>query len=752
MSTAELPLHFSAAAHASPPSPAPHGPAAAPAHRAASPRRLPGVSRSALRAWLIDVIFAPVFRPRTTAEPPWQWGDATGLPVEGGGKYLSRKKPHCRRFIGATTDPRIREQHIMKASRSGYTQGALVRVVHKMSHDAGNVQLTVGSLEKSRDTNVTRLMPMLAALGLIGNPEDDPDDANSKRIRIAGHSIRVVGAFTASAYKADMVELCVNDECETVDYIPELPGSPADGARSRIRGREGAQLLSISKPHEWATHHHRDVATGTLEFLAVPCIHCGSFQELTLDGRSLVDQLRIEEPLRPGARPLNPPLAHQTPRLGRLRFDSCKLLDGSWDFERILTDTYYECVSGCRIDQDTPLTAADLANPLAGPSLSAEVHRLHAEGLRLTHKQAMIISARHLAANPHPIPADGGGPRSKRSEHNTDLVSLDFDMTWGHLAKKFVERAHDPANLRNFLSEHCALPNKIAANDSHLTSEHLAECRAAYERATLPFEPDVLVAGVDSQLGVRKWVIAAARIDSSLKAWRDIAVIDFGYAALRADAIALLDRAFPLAPLAAANALGPIDLSTTHRADHGLVDAGGVEGNTPDVYELSFESRGRLLPSFGRGSESAKLRACWWSEIPKPWRGVNLTIAFYHDDHWKRYIQHGCIRQIREIKTLADIRAPGPADPTSDTASRLAPLDPSAKSYPPRLWLPGLPADGARAEFEAELLAEQLDDKGKWKVTGKNDFADALKTCFVALDFRLPYVVIEKQRAKTPSS
>lgn len=761
--TLDLPLTLGADTPGRPASsaPAPRPPAASPLQPLPPRAPRPGNSLAALRAWLIDDLLLPAFRALIAREPVWQFGDRRRLPVEHGGIFASRTRPHCRRFMAATTDPRIREQHVMKASRSGYTQAALVRVCHMAVHDPGNVQFSAGSKKNSEEVNKGRLFPMFRSLGIFTSDGFDDDDATASIIRLGNMSVRISGSYTAGAFRTNAIKFFVNDDCELVTAIPGI-GTPSDGARSRIRGIEGAQLASISRPDEWASPHHRDVATGTLEFLAVPCPHCGTFQELTINGHSLVDQLRIEDDpdSRQGA-PINPPLAHRTQRLGKLRFDHCKLLPGidgnanpgGWDFNRIVAETYYECVSGCRIDQDAPLTAADLAQPEVAISMSPEVHALHADGVFLTHKQAMMLSGRHLAANPHPLPADGGGPRSKRSEHNSDLSSLDFDMTWGHFAKKFAERAHDPVRLRNFLNEHAGLPARHKAREDNVTDEHIAEARAAYERGTIPFVPDIMVLSADSQMGFRKFVGIAARLDSSLKAWRDIAVVDYGYAALRSDVISRLEKEYPLAHIASVHSPAQFSATRTFHFTNGLVDAGGVDGNTPDVYELSFESGGRLMPSFGRGGETAELRPSWWSEVKKGWRGIELPIAMYWDDYWKRHIQHGCLAKIREIKACADVKVFGPISqlPTPNSeAAGLAPLDPSARSLPPRLWLPGLPADARRQEFEAEIIAEQLDEKGKWKVAPgtPNDFQDALKTCFVTLDLRLPVIAADKAQAK----
>jgi hypothetical protein len=553
-------------------------------------------------------------------------------------------------------------------------------------------------------------------------------------------SIRISGAYSAGAFRTNAIKLFINDDCELVTDIPGI-GSPADGARSRIRGIDGAQLTSISRPTDWGTPHHRDVASGTLDFAMVPCPHCGTFQELTVDGRSLVSQLRIEEdPNGRGGPPLNQPLTlapSGPPRLGKLKFDHCKLLPGlaetgnraGWDYNRILSETYYECVSGCEIHEASPLTDADLANPLC--SFSDEVRMLHAEGVRLTHKQAMVISLRFLSSNPFPVPADGGGPRSKRSEHNSDLVSLDFDMTWGHFAKKLAERAHDPALLRNFLNEHVGLPWRHRA--SVVGDDHIAECRAAYERMTIPFVPDIVVLCADSQLAYRKFVVGAARLDTSGKAWRDIAVCNWGYAALKSDLLDRLREPLRLSPLALTTTPGLKSIDDrTYLPTFGLVDAGGADGNTDEVYELHFDSGFLFFPSFGRGGQTAELRPTWAQELKHGWRGTNIVISYYWDDFWKRRLYLGSLKKAKEIKQCQE----------KDQ------LDPSAQGLPPRLWLPGLPADARRREFEAELKSEHLDDKGEWQVTSgvPNDFGDALKEVYVALDMRLPIVAAERAR------
>jgi hypothetical protein len=600
-------------------------------------------------------------------------------------------------------------------------------------YDPGNVQFSAGSKKNSEEVNKGRLIPSFRALGLFADDTGfDPDDATASIIRLGNMVVRISGSYTAGAFRTNAIKFFINDDCELVTDIAGI-GTPADGARSRIRGIEGAQLASISRPDKWASPHHRDVVTGTLEFLMVPCPHCGTFQELTLKGESLVDQLRIEnDPTNRNGPAISPPLAYSMPRLGRLQFGHCKLLPGldaaanpgGWDYNRIVAETYYECVCGCRINQDDPLTDADLANPLC--SFSDEVRALHADGVYLTHKQAMVLSGRHVSANPNPIPADGGGPRSKRSEHNSDLVSLDFDMTWGHLAKKFAERAHDPAALRNFLAEHCGLP--FWERNILVTDRDLIECRAPYERGTLPWVPDLVTICADTQDAWWKFVVAAARLDTAGEAWRDIAVIHWGVAILKSDMLATLrgwrdPQTGELRPYSL-----QADPSRTFTPRCGLIDAGGHR--TDEVYELHFDSNKIFYPSYGRDDKTAQLRPTWQRPIAEAWRGATFDICWYWDDFWQRRLVSS-IRQVREIKACTEIDK----------------LDPSARGLPPRLWIPGLPQDGQLREFEKELLNETLID-GEWKKLGPQDFRDALKECFASFDLALPAAVAQRAARK----
>ncbi|MBC7366752.1 MAG: phage terminase large subunit family protein, partial [Undibacterium sp.] len=495
----------------------------------------------------------------------------------------------------------------------------------------------------------------------------------------------------------------------------------------------------MSKPVRWASAHHCEVATGTLSVNLVPCPHCGAYQELTVDGRSLVDQLRIEKPLRPGQPPLNPPLAYVGTRLGRLDYSTAKLLDGTWDLAAIDHQTVYLCVSGCRIRQDDPLPAevvtlalgpesdlqAAIANPqsplhlaaCAAASLSPEVITALRDGRRFTCKPAMTLSGAHhwLRTNPRSIP-------HKRSRHISDLHSLDDDMTWGIFARGWVVAQSDPAKIKTYLNEHFGLPAREKAAD--ITEDHILELRAPYARGTLPFRPDIIVTSADTQDAYWKYVTLAAQLDSAGKNYARLAVLTWGIATSKAELIAILATPFSYTP--------PTGDVETFSSVGGLVDAGGHR--TDEVYELHFESGFRYFGSYGRSSPNL-VTPTWERQIK--WRTVELKIYMYDDDAWKRRLYLGSISRSREIKDCL-----------------AAHLDPDARQLPALLLTPGAVQDKQLAQFEAELQGERLNEDGEWeRVPGTlNDFGDALKTARISLDLRLAMVIAHRAREKAEAA
>lgn len=711
-------------------SPAVSAPRAAPPPLTPAPR----AARPSPLDWFIDDILVPIFRPRIARLSVWRWADQNvvlhGAGTGSGGRFRSAFTPWTRRFHDAFIDPALREIHVMKSSRVGFTEAGFNVIRYMPEHAPGPAHFAITSQQKAVDANRDRILPTLRRV--LEREDTDPDDVTGRIVRLRNMVIRVTGSARESAFRGEGSRLELIDEVEENGTI-EASGSLHNLARSRIVGVDGAKVMTLSKAREWASPHHQEVASGSLEVFLVPCPHCGVYQELSFDGASAADHILALRPRRAGAPPA---------RLGRITFTHCRELDGSFDLERVQREARYECVAcAAPIDQDAPLppeareifaaaAALDGAPAYAGTGFAphprhrldgfsgaAEVVRRLAAGITTPTKWAMMQAGQWLrtALHPHPF---------KCSQHISDLYSLHADMTWGDLARKFLENVSAPNGLRFFHNNHLGLPFRERA--AEVTEQQLLDCQVAYPRGSVPFVPDIVVAGFDTQDAYWKFVLCAARLDTARRGWADIAVVDWGYSVIKAEVIARLAVPIPL----------DTDPARTFHPTFGLVDAGGHR--TDEVYELHFESGFRLFASYGRGDKMAEFRPTWSRPLAEGWRNTTLSLCYFWDDFWKKKLYLGSVRENRKIR---EHLAKG--------------LDPAAFSLPPRLWLPGAPrsalaapvtGDAPLSALLEELQAERMDSAGEWKIVEgrRNDFGDALKLCYVALDFRLPQVAAAK--------
>lgn len=711
--------------------PRPRDPAPAPAALTSPPAPdLPGHSRRGLLAWLADEIFSPAFRPLRAKLNVWRWADenvhldgrATGRP----GRYDSSITPWTRAFQETLTDPRYDELHVIKASRGGFTEAAFNCIRFMPGNAPGPVLFAIHSTRQGVKSNKNRLIPTL------DHAIDDPGvdrrtDVTGAMIRLPNMVIAITGSHTEEAFRSDGYRLVIGDEIEVVDEI-EDSGSLHNLMRSRKRGIPDSKLLTMSKPKRWCSAHHREVVTGTCEALLVPCPHCGTFQELTLDGNSPTHQLRIEKPLRPGLPPPSPPLALKEPaKLGRLVYSHCTDLTGAWDFERIANETYYQCVSGCRITGEERLDASHAwLFPGDDPGATFVREALLA-GKTLRAKYAMANAGRWLRTNPRPIPR-------KRTQHHSDLYSLDPDMTFAHLALIFATAATDPGALATAMNENMGLP--VQEKITGQLDESLVEaCRSPYRCGELPFRPDILLVGGDTQQAYQKAVVIAARLDGPDY---ELAVVDWHYIQTPADFDALMDAPIPVPPSSPPVAGEP----DVMRPALAFVDAAGHR--TGEVYDQHLANP-TILPCWGDPQNSLN-KLVWKTRVPHNQGHIDI----YHvaDAKFKQRIYHGMIGKSMDIKAAWNKRHSAEGGPTL-----------SVLGLPGRLHLPGLPraseteAEFARRweEFKSELTSEYLDEVGKWiKFKGRpNDFGDALKYAVGAFDYIRP--ILESERATKPS-
>lgn len=695
----------------------------------------PGSSLAALQRWLVNAILRPAFRPLRSPLNVWRWADrhvvldgrGTGQP----GNYDSYKTPWARALQEMFTDPRWDESHWIKSSRVGITESALNCIRYMPENAPGPVLFAIHSTRQGVNTSKNRLIATLKNV-IEEHGVDKRTDVTGAMIRLLNMVIKITGSHTEEAFRSDGYRLVVGDEIEVVDEI-EGSGSLHNLMRSRIEGVPEKKLITMSKPKRWCSAHHREIASGTCEAYLVPCPHCGVFQELTLDGTSPTHALRIEKPLQPGLPPISPPLSVKSPApLGRLMYSHCTDLTGAWDWSRILTDAYYQCVSGCRITGEEMLDASHAwAFPGDDEPSTRIRNELHA-GKKLRAKWCMENAGRWLQTNPRPIPR-------QRTHHISDLHSLREDMTFGHFALKFAKASSDPAALGTAMNEQMGLPVKetvVGALDGDL----LDLLRAPYRAGEFPWRPDAIYIGGDTQDALQKAVVIGVRLDGPDY---EIAVSDWHYIQTAAALDELLDTPHPIPPPATTPPpKGEPAQPETKCPELAFVDAAGHR--TGFVYEQNLKNP-RVLPCYGREQKGLK-QLVWRTEIEHEGR----TVHIYHvaDEKMKHRIYSGMIAKAREILAAWTARR----SPEGGKAL-------SVLGLPGRLYLPGLPRrDESAAEFarrfeelRAELTAEIADETGKWKkLPGRNnDFGDALKYAVAAFDYLRPDLEAERAERET---
>lgn len=670
--------------------------------------------------WLRDDVYIPAYRPIVPDQNVWQWADAFNVFLDGKatlrpGYYNSARTPHVREFNETLTDPRWKEDLVIKCSRSGFTEAALNNIRFMPRHAPGHALFAIDSKFEAKNISKDRLEKTLAAAAGEEFPEDpDNDGIYTKFLR--NMTVYMSGSYSPGIFRNKWLRTVTLDECEVKSEIDD-EGSTFDLAESRINRHPDGKLFACSKPKKPGTPFHRRWCTGTRSVRLVPCPHCGTFQELTMFGESATENLK---PI-PAPGEAATPEEHAKPQpLGRLVFDHCKeLATGRWDLQRVRAETYYQCVNGCQITGREPLTAEHAwLFPGDDPVRHAgaiDVRRRLALGERVLAKHAMMLAGQWLQTNPHPHP-------KRRSRHISDLYCLDDEIEWGVLATMFLDCKGDAAKLLHFYNNNLGFV--FRQDTATLTTDLVLELRdARYRRGTVPFVPDLVTLSFDTQAMHYVGVIMAWRLDGTA------ALVDWFHALGDLDIHGRFAREIPVQPVIPVAGEPISDSTPTVRPQFGLGDAAGKAGRTPDVYDLCLSLPGRCFPSFGRGSLQLTTPI---AESRVEWRMQQLPIYKFSDDHFKTALYKERIARIREIKKA---QAEG------------RPLD--LFNLPPRLYLPG-DVDGA---VVTELTGDRPKANGGWEETGPNHFGDAIKNGLVLFEFLLPrlratQLAREAERAK----
>jgi hypothetical protein len=432
---------------------------AAPAPTAPSPLSSAPRPRTTI-AWLIADIFEPAYRPLIPDRSVWEWADDCNVFLDGKGAirpgwYNSARTPHVREFNETLTDPAWNEDLVIKSSRTGFTEAALNNIRFMPRHAPGHTLFAIDSREEARNISKDRLEKTLEAAAGDEFPSDPDDDGLFTKF-LRNMTVYMSGSYSAGAFKNKWLRTATLDECETKSQIA-AEGSTFDLAWSRMSRHPDAKLFAMSKPKGPGTPFHRRWCSGTRSIRLVPCPHCGTFQELTMFGETATENLR---PVDKKNKPVTEHWIRAQPaRLGRIVFSHCRDLVGditqpgtgsAWDRQRILDETYYECVTGCHITGREILTPAHAAHFPGQDKGAAEVRRRLAAGERLDSKSAMMLAGRWLTTHPSHHP-------KRRSRHISDLYCTDAEIHWGALALLFVDCEGDPSKLLHYFNNHLGL-------------------------------------------------------------------------------------------------------------------------------------------------------------------------------------------------------------------------------------------------------------------------------------------------------
>ena len=122
------------------------------------------------------------------------------------------------------------------------------------------------------------------------------------------------------------------------------------------------------------------------------------------------------------------------------------------------------------------------------------------------------------------------------SFHISDFYSYDESVSWGHLAKNYIQSKGDPQARRRYRNHHEGLPYEIQETKTDVAD--ILRLRGPYKRSFLPWKPQALILAADVGLTYVKWSVTAFRRTIE-HGDGEAAVIDWGKE-LHPDHIALL--------------------------------------------------------------------------------------------------------------------------------------------------------------------------------------------------------------------
>lgn len=596
------------------------------------------------------------------------------------GQYSTADMLYIRRVFEFVTNPAEEELIIMKSAQLGFTLAYILIVCFLAATAPTHVLYAMHSAKKAKEisTRLQRIIRTNKALAdtLIGEPEET---LQNLLLKLKGMFVVLTGSGSAGEYDAASFGLVLLDELDRHKPGTKDSANTIDLGRTRLKEVQNGKLIAGGTPEDYDGETNQNFLTGTREEIHCPCPHCGTYQPFHFE---------------------------------RLRFQHCKNPRGDWDYDRILKETYLECVKeGC----------------------STPEHRILNK-----HKRAMLAAGRWTVTNHG---QDENKPYPGRCSISIgDLYSTREKNTWGHVARQFIGAQKSPSKLRKFNNHTLGRPRPDKA--LRITTHQVARLAGGYEHGCMPLPPAINAAGIpaivlfaDVQASCKKWVkmgfseVAPKKFEAF--------VIDYDICLTYDELNEIADRpvcigmAYPTPAeihtaqeeaIAAHCALIDI-LRLRHPGEwHSGINIGGIdEGNGGDMTavrtwclnnSIGTDEHGNRIPRFfpTKGVAKTSVRDVVDEVAGKFKIGEEfITVYHYSDDDMKHELYTSRIGDFENIRT--------------------------GKCETERLHLPANPDIGFLEELSQEQRAEMI-YKGKKCVRwidpkGVNDFGDGTKCCLV---------------------
>lgn len=574
-------------------------------------------------------------------------------------------------FINAPADQE-RELIIRKSAQLGFTLCYLLIICYLAATRPTHVLFGMDSAKEARNIS-ERLQRLLTTNPSLSGTFTDAgeDDLQNLLLRLRGMLVHLAGSGSPGAYANKSVGLVILDELDKHIPMPGKHANTIDLGRDRLKKVQSGKLIAGGTPAAWDGETNQNFLTGTREELHAPCPHCDHLQPF---------------------------------RWEQMRFDHCKDLEGKWDYQRVLHETFLECET-CH----QPIRNEDKARILRVDRTRWIAHNLGKDDDKRVPGRASIWIS--------------------------DLYSQDPQTTWGHLAVKFLDAQSSPSKLISFFNETLGRPRQESKTE--VSKSDLHKLNGGYAHGCIPKKPAInpetgataVVLCADNQgSGEKKWVKVGFTHESEAfvidygrcMSFQQLVVeadtpVWFGYEAppeseiekVRAAALAesrdfyaLLRERFPDREFYTAS-VGFVDEGYDTFVVRDFCHSTGDPSAIPPIPPRFFPCKGIARVHAVELVQEIKDKF----RTTKTDEGPFITVYHYSDDDIKRDLYIGRIAGFDAIK--------------------------SGKSTIPRLWFPAYSED----EFLSELTQEkraQVRHKGRlvWMwldPKAANDWGDAVK-------------------------